>query len=273
MKFLVKSQRELEATGRWDVDYHLPPKHLENFDKDLLSRIDQVAVISKDKRNPTRKPDKLFTYIDISSIDVISGVIVTPQELTGAEAPSRARKVVRAFDILISTCRPTRGAIAVVPQNLHNQIASTGFEVIRPNSNVNPYYLHFALRQESTLEQFRKWSTGSSYPAILDDDIAKTLVPMPITVDQDRLASKIVKSTIERNWKLQFANAEWKKTLDQVYNELSSQKICPKNSPLSVKKDCMWPCTIAEIQSIIDDMQEIEKDESGRRVKICSTSK
>jgi type I restriction enzyme S subunit len=54
-------------------------------------------------------------YIDISSVDVSNGIIENPQELIGIEAPSRARKVVPAFDIVISTCRQTRGAIAVVP--------------------------------------------------------------------------------------------------------------------------------------------------------------
>src|SRR6185437_1289969 len=115
-----------------------------------------------------------------------------PQEVEGVDAPSRARKVVRAFDIVISTCRPTRGAIAVVPISLHNQIASTGFSIWRAKAGTNPFYLHYALRLQSTLEQFRKWSTGSSYPAILDEDVAKTLIPVPSPAEQDRIARLIV---------------------------------------------------------------------------------
>ena len=148
---------------------------INSFPKDVLTPIIKCADIIKDKRDPKKNPEMTFQYVDIASIDVETGIIINPQELTGKEAPSRARKIISAYDIIISTCRPTRGAIAVVPEELHGQICSTGFSVIRAKPNVNPFYLYYALRLQSTLEQFRKWSTGSSYPAILDDDIAKTI--------------------------------------------------------------------------------------------------
>lgn len=185
MKILLKTRADLRSAGRWDIDFHLPPEGIKEFPYGLLKRVDAVAGFPKDKRDPTKKPEEAFQYIDISSVDVVSGQVATPQDLEGAEAPSRARKVVCAFDLLISTCRPTRGAIAVVPRHLHNQVASTGFSLLRAKAGVNPFYLHYALRLPSTLEQFRKWSTGSSYPAILDDDVAKTLIPVPCREEQD----------------------------------------------------------------------------------------
>jgi type I restriction enzyme S subunit len=216
MKTLIKTLAQLQAAGRWDIDFHLPSEGIRRFTPDILKRVDTVAFTAKDKRDPTKKPDELFHYIDISSVDVTTGTIVTPQEITGEEAPSRARKVVRAFDILVSTCRPTRGAIAVVPVELHNQIASTGFSVVRANVGVNPYYLHYALRLASTLEQFRKWSTGSSYPAILDDDVNKTLIPVPLLDVQDTVAHRLDAATHQRDNALKTANAAWQRELRGV---------------------------------------------------------
>jgi hypothetical protein len=227
MKTLIRNQSELRKAARWDIDFHLPAEGIKKFPSNLLCRVDQVANTGKDKRDPTKTPEVVFQYIDISSVDVSVGEITNPQETEGLEAPSRARKVVQAFDLIISTCRPTRGAIAVVPPSLHNQIASTGFSIIRPHDNVNPFYLHYALRLPSTLEQFRKWSTGSSYPAILDDDVAKTLIPVPDAIEQDRIAGLLMRAFDERARAIQKIDGAWRSTLNDIFCSLSGQKVAP----------------------------------------------
>lgn len=224
MKKLIKLRRELIAATRWDIDFHLPADGIKKFPVSLLKRVDEVASVVQDKRDPTKKPDQSFQYIDISAVDVTVGAIMNPQDVDGLDAPSRARKVVQAFDILVSTCRPTRGAVAVVPVNLHNQIASTGFSVVRATDFINPFYLHFALRLPSTLEQFRKWSTGSSYPAILDSDVKKTLIPVPSPEIQDQIAAQVVAALQERSRQIKAANKVWSGVLAEISSSLSGKK-------------------------------------------------
>ncbi len=118
MKTLQVTAQQLKSAVRWDIDFHLPPVGIKAFPKTLLVPVSRAADIIKKKRDPSARPETLFKYVDISSVDVETGVVVRPQELTGAEAPSRARKVIHAYDIIISTCRPTRGAIAVIPEEL-----------------------------------------------------------------------------------------------------------------------------------------------------------
>jgi type I restriction enzyme S subunit len=72
------------------------------------------------------------------------------------------------------------------------------------------------LRLASTLEQFRKWSAGSSYPAILDDDVNKTLIPVLRLNVQDALARKLAQATHERDNALTVANLAWKTALDGI---------------------------------------------------------
>lgn len=92
MKVLKKTRLELQKAGRWDIDFHLPPVGILAFPKKILKRVDQVAEIAKDKRDPTKQPDQTFQYLDISSVDVMVGSVTTPQDVEGLEAPSRARK-------------------------------------------------------------------------------------------------------------------------------------------------------------------------------------
>src|SRR5580700_9339079 len=83
------------------------------------------------QRDPSMRPDEEFAYIDISSLDKDSKTIVRPSRLLGNDAPSRARKEIKAEDILVSTVRPNLNAVALVPPELDGQIASTGFCVLR----------------------------------------------------------------------------------------------------------------------------------------------
>lgn len=224
MKFKLVSLVDLYNEGRWDIDYHLQPEGIKVFDKSILKPISEAATIVKEKRDPTKNPEDAFYYLDISSVDVNTGEISNPQELVGSEAPSRARKVIHAYDLIISTCRPTRGAIAVIPEQYHNHICSTGFSVIRPKKGVNPFYLHFAIRLASTLEQFRKLSTGSSYPALLDRDVEKTLIPLPDKETQDLIAGHILDGLKAREQAVLIANGLFETNVTSAIDSLKIKK-------------------------------------------------
>lgn len=220
MKVLITKYKELIVAGRWDIDFHLPPMEIREFSNDILTKVEDCAELIGEKRNPTQTPEESFWYIDIAAVDVVTGIITNAQEMAGEEAPSRARKVVREGDIIISTCRPTRGAIAIIPHDLDNQICSTGFCVIRAKANANNQYLHFILRNASTKEQFRKFSTGSSYPAILDTDVLKTQVPLPPIDMQNMIAKEVYQETAHRNSEIERINEEWRVKLDSMLDEL-----------------------------------------------------
>lgn len=224
MKTLIANQKQLVKEGRWDFDYHSPAELILEFDSSIVKRVIEVAEIVKDKRDPTLHPESTFQYIDISSVDVEVGEVSRSQELTGSEAPSRARKLVRGYDIIISTCRPTRGAIAVVPEELHGEICSTGFSVIRAREGVNPYYLHYAIRLQSTMEQFRKFSTGSSYPAILDSDVEKTRIPMPSLAEQNEIVRSLRLALHERKRIIEEANRAWLAKNDEILESIKQNQ-------------------------------------------------
>ncbi|HEY4342443.1 MAG TPA: hypothetical protein VGM97_21080 [Steroidobacteraceae bacterium] len=51
--------------------------------------------------NPSRAPaDKMFSYIDLGSIDQATKQIVDPRRVMCGDAPSRARQLVSAGDVL-----------------------------------------------------------------------------------------------------------------------------------------------------------------------------
>ena len=256
MKVRIAKISELIKEERWDIDYHLPPEGIAKFPDVLVKEVCNVADIIRTKRDPTKTPDDPFLYVDIASVDVTTGSIENPHELVGSEAPSRARKVIHAYDIIISTCRPTRGAIAIVPENLHGQICSTGFSVIRAKKGINPFYLHFALRLASTLEQFRKFSTGSSYPAILDEDVEKTKIPIPPPDIQDEISLALAEAAEKRLATIRQANDEWTALNCSVFEGLKQNKIELEHSNTT--------CKALTINSITKRMEQLTPQNSGK---------
>lgn len=141
-----------------------------------------------EQADPRDKPDEPFEYIDISSIDKDLKIINQTQSILGSEAPSRARKIVRKGDVLVSTVRPNLNAVAVVPESLDQQIASTGFFVLRPNTEraVGKYLFYRALTSEF-IGFLTARMRGANYPAVTDAIVRQAPIPWPPVREQHRI--------------------------------------------------------------------------------------
>lgn len=176
---MQREYRQIE--GRLDPDFH-SQEYMEleiQFEMTAHRRLAEIAVFSGETRNPEEQPDEEFVYVDINSINASLGIIDKPQILRGREAPSRARKTIRSGDILISTVRPYRNAVASVPTEFDDQICSTGFAVVRKARECDLQYLFTVLRLEETVKQMVRYSMGTAYPAITETDLRKIKIPFP----------------------------------------------------------------------------------------------
>lgn len=153
-------------------------------------RLGEVC-LPTERRDPTKNPSTCFVYVDISAIDNAIGKIISPMEILGQEAPSRARKVIRTGDVIFATTRPYLKNIALVPSDLDGQICSTGFCVIRANREfAEPEFLFHLCRSDFVIDQLTTGKMrGASYPAVTDNDIYNTLIPLPPREEQRRIVA------------------------------------------------------------------------------------
>lgn len=128
-----------------------------------------------------------FDYIEIGSVQYGRGIIYT-EHMKFKNAPSRARRIVRKDDIIVSTVRTYLKAVATIPACNNSLIASTGFIVIRPHK-VLPRFMNYALLSESFISLVESHSTGISYPAINSIDVVKFKIPVPCRSEQERIAA------------------------------------------------------------------------------------
>ena len=141
-----------------------------------------------EQRDPRDDPAGEFHYVDIAGINRVHKSIVEHQTLLGAGAPSRARKVIRKGDVLVSTVRPNLNAVAMVPACLDGQIASTGFCVLRPNRDcVEPRYLFYWTITSTFVDALTSRVRGANYPAVSDRDVKEVAIPLPSLAEQRRV--------------------------------------------------------------------------------------
>lgn len=139
--------------------------------------------------------DSEFTYVDISAVDRDRREIVTPQLLTREVAPSRARQVLAAGDVIVSTVRPNLNTVALVPESLNGAIASTGFCVLRPNQErLDKRFLFHWISSESTVRRLVQQATGATYPAVSDKVIKSQPFSPPSLTEQQRIATILDKA-------------------------------------------------------------------------------
>ena len=178
-KVFIVNRSMLE--GRIEPDFYKPESKyiLDKLRSKKHFRLKDVATFSSETWNQSDYFNETFPYIEISEVDLLTGKISNIKNVPISEAPSRAKMIVRKNDILISTTRPSRGAISFLKDLKGINIASTGFAVIR---NVNEdlilrEVLFFILRQSFTLKQMEQRSSGGNYPAITQEELGNILIP------------------------------------------------------------------------------------------------
>ncbi|MBE0482035.1 MAG: restriction endonuclease subunit S [Bacterioplanes sp.] len=152
-----------------------------------LSRISDIAT-KGEQRTPNASEE--FIYVDIGSINRDLKIIQTPQKLLGDSAPSRARKVINSGDVLVSLTRPNLNAVALVPDELNEQIASTGFEVIKPLI-VDGRYVFALTRSKHFIDAISGAVQGALYPAAKSSDVQGYEFPLPPLAEQKVIAEKL----------------------------------------------------------------------------------
>jgi len=143
------------------------------------------------KWNPVKDaPDQELTYVDIASVSQTEKTVNGVSHILGAEAPSRARQIIKTGDVLVSTVRPNLNAVAAVPEEMERATASTGFCVLRPNQKtLDSRYLYHWVRSPIFISSMVKQATGQSYPAVSDRVIKQSELPLPPLEEQRRIAA------------------------------------------------------------------------------------
>lgn len=187
------------------------------------------VILKAEQINPLKLSVEEFEYIDVSSISRELLTIVESTSTLKANAPGRARKLVKTGDVIIATVRPTLKRLAFIEKEYDNQICSTAFCVLRGNPDlIADRFLFYAVQQPYIYGTLETMQTGASYPAVTDKNIHSILIHLPPKDEQKKIASILY--NIDQKTEL----AERKKqTLNNLFqsmlNKLMTGEICVKD--------------------------------------------
>jgi len=198
----IESYQKIIDGARQVVENYKP--HIDIDPEWEMVELEKVAQINETSKNPSSLYDEWFTYIDISSVENGSGVVDFSNKVLIKDAPSRARRVVKENDILLSTVRPNLKAFAFLDKLPERPIASTGFAVLSAKNICNPRYLYYCLFDDSVMDQMISRMGRGSYPSINQQDVSGLIIPLPDKSIQDKIAESLLtlEKTIQANKQL-----------------------------------------------------------------------
>lgn len=192
-----------------------------------------------------REATRSYRYVDLTSVDIETKKITETTEVTANNAPSRAQKLIEENDVIFATTRPTQQRFCLIDGEYSDEVASTGFCVLRAKQNeVLPKWIWHWISTSYFKKYVEENQSGSAYPAISDAKVKECYIPVPcpenpeksLTIQAEivRILDKFTALTAEltmrkkqynyyRDQLLSFkeGNVAWK-TLGEISRKISS---------------------------------------------------
>ena len=155
-----------------------------------LKKLKYLVSYNTDTLTEDTDPDYSFHYIEIGDVNHIEGINLKEKIIFNG-SPSRARRVAKRNDVIVSTVRTYLRAIGVIP-DISDVICSTGFCVMRDCTGMlNQNFLSYSVKSEWFVSNVISNSYGASYPAINSSELVDLKIVLPPLKEQEKIVKKL----------------------------------------------------------------------------------
>ncbi|MGJ0514896.1 MAG: restriction endonuclease subunit S [Methylomicrobium sp.] len=165
------------------------PEHWE------IKRLKYVVHINRETLPETTPAIFEMKYVDIGSVSYEKGIEKT-EDFMFKTSPSRARRLAREGDTIISTVRTYLRAIDYIDEYKNKFVYSTGFAVLS-QKHINPKFLTSFVWSNAFTNQVEDESKGISYPAINSTDLSNLFFVEPPLFEQTAIAAFLDRKTAQ----------------------------------------------------------------------------
>lgn len=201
-----------------------------------VNKLKYLAALNAETLPEDTEPTREIIYVDIGGVDNL-GRIIERDQVTFASAPSRARRLVRDGDVIVSTVRTYLRAIAPIRNPEPDLVVSTGFAVVRPSDGLASEYAAYALRAPYFVERVVANSKGVSFPAINESEMATYELAVPPIPEQhaiatflDREAMRIDALVARKRRLIEFLEEKHTALITRVVTKGLDPNVCVKRS-------------------------------------------
>lgn len=139
-----------------------------------VGTLNDLAVLNPESWTSRNAPTQV-RYVDLANTKW--GSIDSVEQYAWADAPSRARRILRAGDTIVGTVRPGNGSFCYVGED--GLTGSTGFAVLRPKNPRDQAFVWCAATSPENIDRLAHLADGGAYPAVKPDAVAATGAVLP----------------------------------------------------------------------------------------------
>lgn len=180
-------------SGRIDAEYY-QQKYTE-IERHIKSKCRDVWYLDnsmiKDE-NISPATGLLYKYIELSNIGGSCGIEGCTEDY-GENLPSRAKRVVKTNDVLVSYLEGSLSSCTLVSDEYDNSFCSNGFYVLR-NTPLQPEVLLIVFTSKVIQELLHKGCSGHIMPSISKEELQKIPLPSISEALQQKIASLVKRS-------------------------------------------------------------------------------
>jgi type I restriction enzyme S subunit len=185
------------SAHRIDAEYFQPAyeeviEKIKNYKNGFVLLLKSVENVKPDF-DPTKYSDKIFSYVELADIDSAIGVVHSVNEVRGEEAPSRARRLLKAGDVIVSSVEGSLERVALIDKEHDACLASTGFFQFRP-LDILPEVLLILSKTIVLQSQLKKRCSGTILTAVSKESLRDIIIPILPLSTQQKIASLVQKS-------------------------------------------------------------------------------
>jgi len=207
---------EVQEAHRMDAE-HFQPKYEKLIEKIKQKEARVLTEVVKNidaKFDPYKKPDDNFKYVELANINSSIGIIDGYSEILGKEAPSRAKRLLRNGDVVVSSVEGSLEKVALVDTIQDGYLASTGFFQFR-SEKMLPEVLLVLAKSIVIQWQLKKHCAGTILTAVPGESLKKMFVP-PISKETQQKIAEMVRKSHEARKKSKELLEEAKRKVEEM---------------------------------------------------------
>lgn len=187
---IKKRSESFALTGRLDAEYYQPKYEDITRLLNTANTVDSLCNIYDKSFTPLN--NSYYQYIELADVG-LNGVIDGVETICGLDLPTRARRIVKTGQVIISSIEGSLQSCALIPEKYNNALCSTGFYVI-DSDVMNSETLLLLFKSEPIQLLMKQRCSGTILTGISKNEFLS--MPLPLIDDdvQKYIAAEVQKS-------------------------------------------------------------------------------
>lgn len=219
------------------------------------TKLNDICKINPENISSSKKYE-FINYIDIGSIS--EGKIKEISKLTN-KYPSRAKRIIKKGDTIISTVRPNLKNYSYIHNNIENGVVSTGFCVIRTiTNNVIDKYVYYMITSDKVTNYLIRNATGAQYPAVNSSIVSQIKIKVIGIEKQEEIVKYCdnLSNMIENMEQQITKNNDLMKNILENYLNIKTDE---KNTISTEESDVLDEDILSE-QEIVNSIEDLQEE-------------